>query len=186
MKVVGRFALFHVTMEPAVKLEPATARVNAGPLAVAVAGEMLEMLGAAGAVTMKSRGFDGAVPGFTTVMDRVTGAGCAGSRAVSWVALTKMVETAVPFHRTCEVGTKPEPLTVRLTAGPPAATEAGLRELMVGGRVAIVNVRLLETDAEGLVMRIEAVPALATKPAEICAVTCVELTNVVTTDAPFH
>lgn len=171
MKVVGRSALFQVTMELATKLLPVTVRVNAGPLAVVVAGEMLEMVGVAWAVTVKVREFDRAVPGFTTVMEATVGDIWAGSNAVSWVALTKAVETALPFHRTCEAGTKPEPLTVRLVAGLPDAMEEGLSEVMVGSGVAIVNVRLLEADVEGLVVRTDAVPAAATNAAVICAVT---------------
>ena len=95
---MGRLAPFQVTMEPAMKLEPVMARVNAGPPAVTPAGAMLKMVGAPGAVTVKVKALDGALPGFTTVMDPVAGDSWAGSSAASWVALTKVVETAAPFH----------------------------------------------------------------------------------------
>jgi hypothetical protein len=134
-----------------------------------VEGDREPSVGAA-AVTVKVKALDGALPGFTAVMDAMAGASWAGSGAVSWVVLTKMVETAVPFHWTCDAGMKPEPLTVRLKAGPPDVTEVGLREEMVGGGVAIVKVRLLEKSPDGLAIRTAAVPAVVTRPDGIWAV----------------
>ena len=82
-KVVGRPTPFQLTLEAAMKLAPVTVRVNAGPPAVTAAGAMLKMVGVAGAVTVKVKALDGALPGFTTVMDPVAGAGWAGSSAVA-------------------------------------------------------------------------------------------------------
>ena len=73
-----------------------------------------------------------------------------------------------------------------MRVGLPAATELGLREVMAGVEAAMVNVRLLESTVEGFTTRTTAVPKVATRPAGICAVSCVELTNEVAIGAPFH
>jgi hypothetical protein len=132
----------------------------------------LEIVGASGAVTVKVRALDGALPGFRTVTLAAVAASmfAASTCAVSWVALTKVVASAEPFHCTVAPETKPLPLTVRLKAGLPAAAEFGLREEMAGVGAAMVNVRLLEGAAEGLTTRTTAVPVVATRPVGICAV----------------
>src|SRR5438552_12477708 len=52
--------------------------------------------------------------------------------AVSWVALTNVVERAVPFHSSVLPATKFVPVAVRVNAGPPAAALLGDSELSVG------------------------------------------------------
>ena len=143
--------------------------VNAGLLATAVRVETLDTVGVAGVVTVKVRALDGALPGFRTVMDAVVGAGWEGSDAVSRLPLTKVVETAVPFQCTCEGWMKPEPSMVRLKPGALAVILVGLMEVMEGIGLVMVNVKILETDAVGLTMRTEAVPAVASELAGICA-----------------
>jgi hypothetical protein len=169
-------------------LEPVIVRVKAGPPAKAVAGATLEIVGVSGAVTVRVRELDGALPGFRTVTlaELAVATFAARTRAVSWVALTMGVASGEPFHCTVAPETKPLPVIVRLKAGPPAATELGLRAEMAGVGAAIVNVRLLESTAEGLTTRTVAVPKVATREAGICAVSCVGLTNDVVTGAPFH
>jgi hypothetical protein len=56
----------------------------------------------------------------------------AGTAAVSWVALTKVVVSPAPFQFTVAPETKFVPVTVRVKAPPPAVAELGLRLVMVG------------------------------------------------------
>ena len=68
----------------------------------------------------------------------------AGIETLSWVPLAKLVEYGMPFRRTDEVGTKLEPLTVNVNAPLPTRTETGLRPLIVGTGLLIVNVAGLD------------------------------------------
>jgi hypothetical protein len=88
-------------------------------------------------------GFDVAPPGFTTATLAVPGEAVrlAGTEAVNCVALTNTVESAEPFHCAVDPGTNPEPLTVRVNAGPPAIAELGLKLLTVGVGTLIVIAR---------------------------------------------
>jgi hypothetical protein len=52
--------------------------------------------------------------------------------AVSCVALTKLVESGVPFNCTTEPETNPEPFTVNVNEAEPACTNAGEIELTIG------------------------------------------------------
>jgi hypothetical protein len=56
----------------------------------------------------------------------------AGTDAVSCVALTKVVASAVPFQSTIAPEMKPVPLTERVNAAAPGAADAGLRLEMTG------------------------------------------------------
>jgi len=56
----------------------------------------------------------------------------AGMATVSWVLLTNVVVRLLPFHCAVDVVTKPEPFTVKVNAGPPAATVEGETEVMLG------------------------------------------------------
>jgi hypothetical protein len=74
-------------------------------------------------------------PGFCTVTFAVP---CEARRlavtdAVSWLALTKVVETVDPFHCTVDPLTNAEPFTVSVNVGAPAAAEFGLRLDSEGG-----------------------------------------------------
>lgn len=52
--------------------------------------------------------------------------------AVSFTLLLNVVVRSLPFQRTTELVTKPEPLTVRLKASPPAVPLAGESDAMAG------------------------------------------------------
>jgi hypothetical protein len=54
-------------------------------------------------------------------------------KAVSWLALTKVVVRLEPLTCTTEALVNLVPLTVRVKAWPPLATVLGLSEVMVGG-----------------------------------------------------
>src|ERR1035438_6505312 len=51
----------------------------------------------------------------------------AGTLAVNWEALTKVVASGAPFHCTVDLATKPAPATVRVKSAAPGAAELGLR-----------------------------------------------------------
>lgn len=108
--------------------------------------------------------------------------------AVNWVEETNVVVRFDPFQRTLEPATKLLPLTVSVNAGPPAFAVAGLRLVVVGTGLLIVNVRELEVPPPGAGLNTvtEAVPAMAMSAAVIAAVNRVEETKVVVRSAPFH
>jgi len=74
-------------------------------------------------------------PPVTTVMVTVPGLASrlAGTVAVTWVALTKLVASAAPFHCAAASGPNPVPLIVSWNEAPPAAAVVGLSEVMVRG-----------------------------------------------------
>jgi hypothetical protein len=111
----------------------------------------------------------------------------AGTVAVSWVALTKVVESELPFHKTVSPKMKLLPFAVSVKPSPPMVALEGKRELTTGGGSALIaKLRALEFAPLGGCTTTEAVPTLAMKLAGIAAVNCVELLNVVVNDAPFH
>jgi hypothetical protein len=135
MNVVGTEVPFHITVAPDTKLDPFTVRVNAAPPAVAEFGLRLDSESVPDGLIVNVNAFDVAPPGFCTVTFAVP---CEAMRfadtdAVSWLALTKVVEMADPFHCTVDPLTNPEPFTVRVNAGAPAAAEFGLRLDSEGG-----------------------------------------------------
>jgi hypothetical protein len=52
----------------------------------------------------------------------------AGTAAVSWLALTNVVDSPEPFHRAVAPETNPLPLTVSVKAGPPTVALLGARD----------------------------------------------------------
>ncbi len=65
--------------------------------------------------------------------------------AVNWVLDTYVVARFDPFQRTVDAPLiKPVPFTVRVKAGPPAVADAGLKLVMVGRGLLIVNVIVFE------------------------------------------
>ena len=80
-------------------------------------------------------------PQLTTVIEAVPAVAmrAAGTVAVSCVAETNVVVSAVPFQFTAEIAAKFVPLTVNVNPRPPAVAQVGLSELIVGGAM-IVNV----------------------------------------------
>ena len=69
----------------------------------------------------------------------------------------------VPFQRTTDPATYPEPFTVNVKPVPPAATVAGLMLAITGGAT-MVNVSLLEITEPTLTTVTVAVPALTMSP----------------------
>ena len=112
----------------------------------------------------------------------------AGIEAVSCVALTNCVVRGLPFHQTLEALTKPVPLMVKVNAAPPVKAEFGLKLVIAGAGLLIVNVAAEEEPppGAGLLTTTLTVPAVAISAAEIEAVICVALTNCVVRWLPFH
>ena len=63
----------------------------------------------------------------------------AGTVAVSCVAETNVVVSAVAFHFTAEVETKFVPFTVKVNCEPPAVAQVGLVEVVAGTGLLMVN-----------------------------------------------
>src|SRR5258708_3728089 len=114
----------------------------------------------------------------------------AGTDPVGRGLLTKGVERLLPFHCTIAPLTKFEPLTVMVKSGPPTKILGGEKELMTA--VGFVGSILKFVAAEpspfgpGFCTLTSVEPGIATSPAEMDAVSCVLLTNVVARAAPFH
>jgi hypothetical protein len=100
-----------------------------------------------------------------------------------------VVESAEPFQSTVELGRKPEPLTVRVNAGPPAVTELGLSPEIIGfGGMKGLTVKVSPLEVTPPVSRTVtlALPGAAIRLAATAAVSCAALTKVVGTAEPFH
>jgi hypothetical protein len=110
----------------------------------------------------------------------------AGTVALSWVALIKLVAIGDPFHSTFHPLTKPEPLTVSVKAAPPAMAEPGLSPAITGGAGLMVNVAAFDKPPPGLSTVTLALPGEAISLAGMAALSWVALTKVVVTAAPFH
>jgi len=130
--------------------------------------------------------FDVPPHGLTTVIEAVPGLAMreAATVAVSCVEETNVVVSAAPFQFTIEVETKFMPLTVNVNCGSPAAAQVGLSELMVGVAL-IVNVAAPDVAPHPPTV-IKAVPGVAMSEAGTVAVSCLELTKVVTNGFPFQ
>lgn len=135
MKNVVRALPFHCTVESLMNPLPVTTNVKAVPPAVAEAGFKLVMAGA-GLLMVKVSPFDVPPPGdgLATVTVAVPAAAKspAGMVAVNCVALTKLVVRLLPFQKTCEVGTKFDPLTVSVKPLVPAVAEFGFKLVKAG------------------------------------------------------
>ena len=183
--MVVRAVPFQFTTEPFMKPVPLTARLNAVPPAVALAGSRLVMVGAGlGALIVNVAA--GEVPPPGAGLNTVTWAvpelamSVAVIAEVNCVVLTYIVVRAAPFQFTTELLMKPEPLTVRLKAVPPAVALLGERLVIVGAGLGalIVNAAAAEAPPPGAGLKTVtwAVPALAMSVAVTAAVNCVELT----------
>src|ERR1035438_14939 len=121
-----------MTWEARINPSPFTVRVKAGPPAMAEVGLMplplVEMPGET-AMTGKATALESAMPGVDTVMGAEPSMATreTGMVAVNWVALTNLVTSGVRTHWTVEPWTKRSPVTVRVTAGPPATADGGVR-----------------------------------------------------------
>jgi hypothetical protein len=181
---------FQFTTAPLTKLLPFTVNVNAGPPTKALAGESEETMGAV-LLIAKVTAADVPPPGvgLLTVMlaDPALAMSLAGTGAVSWLALTKVVVSAVPFHFTTELATKLAPLTVSVKAAPPTVAPVGATDAMLGAGLLMGNVVAADVPppGAGLVMVILADPEFAISLAGIWAETCVALTYTVVNATPF-
>ena len=119
----------------------------------------------------------------------------AGIVALSCVPLTYVVvsgDVTLPtfIHRTTEHGRRLVPVTVNVSAGLPAAAEVCDSELIEGVASAVDGVEMVKgkepDDPIELVTVTDAVPGNAAWTAEMGAVNCVALTNVVVCAAPFQ
>jgi hypothetical protein len=94
----------------------------------------------------------------------------AGIEAVSWEALTKLVETVVPFHSTVDPLVKLDPFTISVNATPPAVTALGRSAEIIGGAGLIVNMMAFEALVPGFSTVMLTVPAEMMRLAGIDAV----------------
>ena len=107
--------------------------------------------------------------------------------AVSCVALTKVVVSAVLPKLTTAPDAKALPVTVRVNAGSPAVADVLLRLPIAGGGAGlIVNVNAKEVLLPGFTAITAAVPACARSEAGTSAVTWVTLTKWVVKTLVFH
>src|ERR1019366_2298756 len=109
------------------------------------------------AMTEKLTVLESVTPGVDTVMGTTAIAVATretGITAVNWVALTNVVTSGGCAHWTVEAWTKRSPVTVRVTAGPPAIADVGLRLVIVVpyGSGRITKLRELEAIAPGVFM----------------------------------
>src|SRR3989440_6085858 len=192
MKVVVRSLPFHRRTDEAMKFVPVAVRVNPAPPAVTLVGE-IELSVGTGLLIVNVCALERPPPGVGLKI--MTGAvpGVAMSfaeiAARSSVLLKKVVDRAVPFHRTTDEAMKFVPVAIRVNPAPPAATLVGEIELSVGaGLLLIVNVCALEAPPPGVGLKTVtgAVPAVATSFARICAWSWVLLTKVVVLLTPFQ
>jgi len=109
--------------------------------------------------------------------------------AVAPVVPAKSVVRLLPFHSISEQGAHPVPLASSKSAGFPATALDGVTEIIVGtgkeAGAASVNVEELDLTVE-LETVTFAVPGKAVSAAEIAALSCVALTNVVGRGDPFQ
>src|SRR5580704_12575151 len=94
--------------------------------------------------------------------------------AVTFVALTKVVVSAIPLKFTTEVETKPVPFTVSVKPNPPADALPGDSDVIVGTGLLTVRVVAVEVPPPGVGLATVTlgVPAVAISPDVIAAVTC--------------
>ena len=184
---VVKAVLLKKIVAPARKLVPETVKVKAGPPAVTVNGEMPVIAGVGGAI-VRLTALEAAPPVFCTVIWAVPAAATklAGTAAVSWAALTKVVVKAVLLNDTVAPARKPVPVTVKVKAGPPEATVDGEMPVTTGVWTAIVRLTALDAVPPVFVTVIGAVPGRAIRLAGTAAVSWVALTKVVLKAVPFN
>src|SRR5216683_212002 len=177
------------TTDVVTKFVPLTVRVNDGPPAVALVGE-IEVIDGKGLLIANVAAADAPPPGagFVTVTLTVPPVAISAAviAAVTCVALTNVVVFAAPLKLTTEVDAKFVPLTVSVNAAPPAGAPAGNKVVIVGTGLLMVNVAAAEIPppGAGFVTVTLTVAAVAISAANIAAVTCVALTNAVVFAAP--
>jgi hypothetical protein len=172
--VVTSAVVPHFAIAPAAKPVPLIVSVKAAPPAFAELGFRLAMVGARGLMVNVDPADTPPVVVTVTLAVSAVAIRLAGTAAVSWLALTSVVVSAVAPHVTVAPATKCVPLTVSLKAAPPAVAELGLRLVMVGGGRLMVNVA--PADVPPVVVAVTlAVPTVAIRLAGTLAVSWVAL-----------
>lgn len=153
--------------------------VNVGEVLTNVeAGEIVAMVGA-GLLTVRVWAPDVPPPGagLTTVIESVppTAMSEAGTVTLMDVLEAKVVVNGTPLKYMVDEALKFVPMTVRMKDDPPAVTEAGLIDEVVGTGLLTVRVWALDVPPPGVGFTtvMEAVPPFAISAAVIVAVTCV-------------
>ena len=140
----------HCTTEVVTKLLPVTVKVKEGPPPTAAVGES-EVKTGTGLFIVNVKDVSDvpppgvglniateAVPGFTRLL--------LGTTAVTCVALTNVVDNAVPFHSTIEPLTKLVPFTVKVNVGSPAVAVVGDNDVTVGTGFGVIMASLRAPD----------------------------------------
>src|SRR5260370_21465010 len=109
----------------------------------------------------------------------------AGTRAVTCVALMKLVERGKPFQRRTELIAKFRPVTMTVKDAPPAVAESGNKTLMAGRGGSMVKERLVEMAPPGLATVTGAGRSKLERLARKEAVTWEALTELGGSGAPF-
>lgn len=109
----------------------------------------------------------------------------AGIEAVTCAEPTKVVVSAVPLNFTTDVGTKPEPLTVRVNAAPPVVAFEGESEPSKGDGLFTVKFREPEVPppGDGLVTVTGNIPPVVRSEVGTAATSAVELPSYVVESA---
>ena len=190
--MVTRGNPFQFTTSPFTKPVPVTVSVRpVGAQKAVEVGEMDEMTGA----TIENEiAFEVPPPG--DGLNTVTGTDPTGPISVleiaawSCVELTYVVDRIAPFHCTIEQGTKLLPVTLNANPTSPAVAVDGDSDVMAGTGSepeGAETVKGTEFDTTAKFVTVTfAGPAEAISGAEISAVSCVGLTNVVARAEPFQ
>jgi hypothetical protein len=175
----------HFAVAPDTKFVPLIVKVKAAPPAVAEAGLKLVIAGGGGLMVNVAPAE--VPPPVVTVTLAVPAVAIrlAGTEAVSFAALTKVVVSAVVPHFAAAPAAKFVPLIVKVKAAPPAVAEAGLRLVIVGGGGLMVNVAPAEVPPVVVTVTF-AVPAFAIRLAGTAAVSLAALPKVVVSAAVPH
>jgi hypothetical protein len=171
---------------PATKPVPVTVKMNVAEPCVTLDGEMLVRAG--GRVVMVSvTALEAVPPGFAAVICAVPACATrfAGTAAVSCVALTKVVASAVPFKDTVAPLRKLVPVTVSVNAEPAGVVD-GVMLVIVGPEDVMVNVTAFDAAPPLLVAVTCTVPACVIRSAVTAAESCVPLIKLVFSFIPFH
>ena len=176
-------------VEVLTKFVPVSVMGVSGSPAVADVWLRLVSVGA-GLLTVNVSVFDVPPPGLalTTVIGNMPAVvrSAAGTTTSNSVALTNVVETAVPLKSAVEVLTKFVPVSVMGVSGSPTVADVWLRLVSVGAGLLTVNVSVFDVPPPGLALTtvIGNMPAVVRSAAGTTTSNSVALTNVVETAVP--
>jgi len=188
---VVRSLPFQRTTELVTKFVPVMVSVNPPLPATAVDGLIVVIVGNR-LVMVKVAVLDVPPPGAglkaVTFAVPAVATSLAGMVAVSTVLETKVVGRSLPFQRTTAPLTKFVPVMVRVNPPLPATAVDGLIVVIVGNRLVMVKVAVLDVPPPGAGLKAVtfAVPAVATSLAGMVAVSTVLETNPVVRSLPFQ